>query len=206
MGFQAVAAPVLKIRPLPATIDLAGVGALAFTSANAVFAFAGDARDLPVFAVGDGTARAARAAGFAEVVSAKGDVAALARAIADRAGELKGAVLHPAAAAPAGDLAGDLVRAGIPARSVAVYETVDANFPSLLLDLIAECDGVLIHSPKAARRVAELLPMIRAPRLRAWCLSSAVAAPLAGFDIGPIIVAPLPTEDALLSLVAETGP
>lgn len=208
LGCDAIVAPVLEVRTLPAAIDLTDVGALAFTSANAVRAFAvlADARDPRVFAVGDGTARTARSAGFADVVSADGDVAALVRAIAARAGELGGVVLHPAAAAPAGDLAGDLIRAGIPARRVVVYESVAGEVPAEVLASLGEFNGVVVHSPRAGRRLAEILEDISAPRLRAWCLSPAVAAALAGLDIGPVITAPLPNEDALLSLMAETAP
>jgi uroporphyrinogen-III synthase len=207
LGFQAVVAPVLAIRPLRPAIDLTDVGALAFTSANAVRAFAAltEARDLRVFAVGDGTARTAAAAGFAGVVSADGDVAALVRVIVAQADGLTGMVLHPAAAAPAGDLAGDLVASGIPVRSVAVYESVDAEVPTEMLAGVGGFDGVVVHSPRAGRRVAEILRGVSAQGLRAWCLSPAVAATLAGLDIGPVITAPLPTEDALLSLIVETA-
>ncbi|HEY2177120.1 MAG TPA: uroporphyrinogen-III synthase [Caulobacteraceae bacterium] len=203
LGCETVVAPVLAVRHIPAAIDLAGVGALAFTSANAVRAFAAltGVRDLAVFAVGNGTARAAGAAGFAEIVSADGDVAALARLIAARNGELEGAVLHPTATEPAGDLVGELTRAGIAARRAAIYETVAAEVPSDVLDNLDLFAGVVVHSPRAGRRLAKILRDAPAPHLRAWCLSPAVAATLAGLAIGPVIAAPLPSEDALLSLI-----
>jgi hypothetical protein len=115
-------------RPV-AVVDLSGVAALAFTSVNGVAAFArlhGD-RDRPVFAVGDRTARAAREAGFADVASADGDVEALAALILGQAARLDGAVLHPCALEPAGDLVSPLVAAGLSARRLAVYETVDRD-------------------------------------------------------------------------------
>src|SRR4051812_26476328 len=106
LGHDAVVAPLLAVKPLADVhIDLSGVAALAFTSANGVRAFAdvsGD-RSLKVFAVGAATAAAARAAGFRSVLSADGDVDALAEGIAMRRTELRGAVLHPGAAEPAGD-------------------------------------------------------------------------------------------------------
>ena len=69
LGHEPVVAPLLQARPLPGEIGLTGVGALAFTSANGVNAFAerSPERSLPVFAVGDATAAAAHKAGFAEV-------------------------------------------------------------------------------------------------------------------------------------------
>jgi uroporphyrinogen-III synthase len=61
LGFTALVDPLLAIRDLTPTVDLTGVAALAFTSANGVEAFAKltSVRDLPVFAVGEATAKAA---------------------------------------------------------------------------------------------------------------------------------------------------
>ncbi|HET6969964.1 MAG TPA: uroporphyrinogen-III synthase, partial [Phenylobacterium sp.] len=81
MGHDAVVAPLLAVRPLlDVPVDLRGVAALAFTSANGVRAFAdvSGERNLKVFALGAATAQAARAAGFKSVLSADGDVEALA--------------------------------------------------------------------------------------------------------------------------------
>jgi uroporphyrinogen-III synthase len=204
LGFEAIVAPVLKLRDLPGRIDLAGVGALAFTSANAVRAFAARSkrRDLPVFAVGEATAGAARLAGFAEVVSADGDVAALARLIARRATAPGGVVLHPGAAEPAGDISAALEDVAIDVRTVSLYETVAAEVPTAVLEGLGAIEGVLVHSPKAGRRLVEILGARPAPHLIAYCLSPEVCAPLESLDIGRVLAAPLPTEDALLSLMA----
>lgn len=203
LGFEAIVAPVLKLRDLPGRIDLAGVGALAFTSANAVRAFAARSsrRDLPVFAVGGATAGAAELAGFAEVVSADGDVAALARLIAGRVSAPGSVVLHPGAAEPAGDMTCVLEDAGIEVRAVTLYETVAAEVPAAILDGLGAIEGMLVHSPKAGRRLAEILKFRSAPQLTAYCLSPEVCTPLESLDIGRVIAAPLPTEDALLSLM-----
>ena len=206
LGLEPVAAPLLTVKPLgEGPIDLAGVGAIAFTSANAVTAFAArsPARALPVFAVGHATAAAARSAGFPAVVSSEGDVAALAAAIAARAGTFVGAVLHPAAADPAGDLAGALVSRGIEARTLVVYETVATRLSPNVRAQIPRFHAVLLHSPKAARLLAEILRRNPAPDLRICCLSPAVAAPLRDFDPRGIRVAALPNEDALLNLIVD---
>ena len=61
-GHEPVVAPVLEVRALPSSVHLADIGALAFTSANAVDAFAAlsvEGRTLPVFAVGDASERSA---------------------------------------------------------------------------------------------------------------------------------------------------
>jgi uroporphyrinogen-III synthase len=208
LGYEPVIAPVLQVRDLPGNIDLAGVGALAFTSANAVRMFAARSatRDLPVFTVGAATAAAAEAAGFPIVVSAEGDVDDLARAILARADTVEGVVLHPAAAEPAGDLIGALANGGVEARAVTVYETVHAEVPARVQNEFSELDGVLIHSPRAGRRVAEILRASPAPNLIAYCLSPQISATLTMLDLGRVATAPLPTEDALLSLLAESPP
>ncbi len=200
LGFEAVVAPLLQVLPVgEGPIDVNGVGALAFTSVNGVEAFAARSawRDTRVFAVGGATAAAARAAGFADIVSSDGGVAALARAIAADRGSIDGAVLHPAAA----ELAGDLSVDGVPIRTLTVYETVATSRDAAFEARIADFHAVLIHSAKAARRLAEILRQTPPPALRLLCLSPAVAAPLSG----EISTAALPNEEALLNLLTDRG-
>ena len=204
LGFAPVVAPLLEIRPIPGgPIDLTGVAALAFTSANGVAAFAARCatRDLPAFAVGAATAEVARAAGFAQVVSAEGDVEALAPVIAAH-GPFAGVVLHPGPAEPAGDLVAALEARGVRATRLAVYETV-----TLAADPAIDAPGpdaglVLLHSPKAARALATRLAGRPAGGLTALCLSANVAAPLAGVGLAAVRVAAAPTEAALLDLLS----
>ena len=200
-GLEPVAQPVLRVETLSdMVLDLNGVDALAFTSAAAVTAFAGlsPRRDLPVFAVGDATAALARAAGFEHVRSASGDAAALAAFIA-AAPEKSRLVLHPAAVEPAADLVGLLERAGVHARAQPVYQTVSAE----LERAPAPLDAVLVHSAKAARRVAALLARNQAGAMVAFALSPAVAEPLRGVGFARLAVAPFPDEASLLNLLDD---
>ena len=200
-GFEPVVAPLLETRPLSPKLDLTGVGALAFTSANGLRHLAPPQPQwlsLPVFAVGAATAAAAREAGFTDVSSADGDVAALARLIVDRRDALRGGALHLAAKEPAGDLLGALVSAGVPARAVAVYETVVSDLPVAALETAEAADFVLLHSPRAARRLQSLITDEAAESLLAVCLSPAVAAPLAGVGFRGIAVAAAPNEASLI--------
>ena len=202
LGCEPVVAPLLAVRQLPgAVLDLSDVGVLAFTSANGARAFAGRSgeRDLPVFAVGEGTAAAARAAGFSRVESAHGDVAALATMIAAR--RLAGVVLHPGAVELADDLAGRLTKAGIKARTIAVYETIAQGPCAELLDRLETLDAALVHSPKAARALAVQLAQTPAPGLQILCLSSQIAQGVVGAAHGGVAIATFPTETALLSLL-----
>lgn len=201
LGFTPVVDPLLEVAPSAASIDLAGVSALAFTSVNGVQVFSAlsNARALPVFAVGRATASAAREAGFAQVVSADGDVDDLARLVVAAA---PGLVLWARAREPAGDLVGTLNEAGVAARGVAVYETIERAPSDATVALLDQPLTVLLHSPRAARRLADILGRRPAAALRALCLSKAVAAPLEPLvEPGSVACAPRPDETALLSLL-----
>jgi uroporphyrinogen-III synthase len=204
LGHDAVIAPLLAVRNLPdVTVDLTDVAALAFTSGNGVRAFAevcGD-RSLRVFAVGAATAQAARAAGFRSVLSADGDVEALADGIAARRAELRGAVLHPGAAEPAGDLAGSLEKHGVEARRLVLYETAPVDLGAAEAAALAGSDAVLLHSPRAAQVLAKILKAHPAPALRALGLSRAVVQPLARVKLAAKAFPPFPMEGALLNLI-----
>ncbi len=191
LGYEPVVAPLIETRPREVTIDLTGVAALAFTSAAAVRAYAARAAfrgagwDLPVFAVGQATAQAAREAGFANVLSADGDATALAALIATQ--DLTGEILHPGAAELAADLPG--------VRALAIYDTRPAALPAGFTT--QGLDAVLLHSPRAARLLAALPPP---PGLTALCLSPAVAEPLTGLGLD-VRIAKAPNEEALLALI-----
>ena len=209
MGHGPLVSPLLAIRRLRPLIDLTGVAALAFTSRNGVAAFAAldPGRGLPVFAVGDATADAAREAGFRHVRSAAGDVAALAALIT--AEPVDGIVLTAGAREPAGDLPGALEAAGVKTRAAVLYAAVAAPGGRGLAALGAgRLDGVLIHSPRAARRLADLTGGL-APAARAvpaFCISPAAAAPLSGSPLFARLVADRPDEGALLSLLGKPRP
>jgi len=205
LGHSPLLSPVMRVKQAPAVIDLTDVAAIAFTSANAVESFAvrSPRRDLPVFAVGDATAQTAREAGFDDVQSAAGDVEALGGLIA-AAGLPRGAVvLHPGGR----ELAGDLPAAagpGVEIRAVALYETL-ARAPSEALAVMdtGGVDAVLVHSSKAARRVAAVCAPWREGRAWYLALSRAVAAPLVEAGYEKVRAAPSPDETALLKLLAE---
>ncbi|MFK4058836.1 uroporphyrinogen-III synthase [Brevundimonas sp. NPDC046655] len=205
LGFEPVVAPLLAIRPLPdaldAAPDFASVAALAFTSPNGVSAFAAltpALRDLPVFAVGDATAEAAREADFTDARSAAGDIHALARLIA--ASPIQGLILAPGAREPAGDLPALLPERAVRRLPVYAAEETDADTP-------ADFDAVLLHSPRAARAFARIAtPEIAANRL-AVCISAAAAAPLTAFSFTEIRTADAPDENSVLTALGKSvGP
>ena len=205
LGHLAVVDPLLVVSALEAQIELSGVAALAFTSANGVRAFAELTKDrtVRVFAVGAATAEAAKKAGFRQILSAEGDVEALAARIAARKRELKGVVLHPGAAEPAGDLVGALAAEKVEARLLPLYDTLPVKPSDATLEALDGLDAVLLHSAKAAKALATLLRRHPAPQLRALCLSPAVAKPLSRARLKEVVRASMPIETALLNLIGR---
>lgn len=201
-------APLLAVRRSSETPDLTGVGALAFTSAHGVAAFAarcGD-RSLRVFCVGDGTAEAARATGFDRVCSAAGALDDLVRLIVSATASIEGVVLRPGAARPAGDLVGRLALQGVPARSAAVYATTPAPLRGELVRIWRQPDdiaAILLYSRRAAQRLADLCAGLRPPPGVAICISQAAADPLRGLGLAAVVVAARPTEAAMMACVGE---
>ena len=201
LGFTPITAPLLTLAPLPGALDAApapaAVAALALTSPNGVEAFAPlipRFRRHPVFAVGDATAEAARAAGFADVRSASGDIHALARLIAAEAPP--GPLLAPGAREPAGDLPALLPDR--PVHRLPVYAAFETHAPAP-----EPFDAVMLHSPRAARALASDLPRAASSGRIAICISDAAAIPLRPFDFAQIRIAAAPDEPAMLSALGK---
>jgi len=201
LGFEPVVVPLLTLAPLPGALNAApepeAVAVLALTSPNGVEAFAPlipRFRDHPVFAVGDATAEAARAAGFADVRSAAGDIHALARLIAAEAPP--GPLLAPGAREPAGDLPALLP--GRPVQRLPVYAAFETHAPAP-----GAFDAVMLHSPRAARALATDLPRAASSGRLAVCISDAAAAPLRPFDFTQIRIAAAPDEPSMLSALGK---
>ncbi|MCB2099101.1 MAG: uroporphyrinogen-III synthase [Parvularculaceae bacterium] len=154
-GVTAIISPVMAIRPRAGEIDLAGVGALAFTSSNGVRVFAGlsGERNLKTFAVGAATVAAARREGFSDIASAAGDVESLADLITISKPYMP--VLYLAGSERAGDLVGLLAERGLAARRAVIYDAVEIAAPSpiaaaALAENPADC-VVVFFSPRSAR-------------------------------------------------------
>ena len=214
-GHRVLVAPLLTVAPVgPARIDTAGVQALLATSANGVRAAADrlDRRDVKLFAVGAATARAARAAGFTDVVSADGDAAALVACVAAALDPAAGPLVHLSGQAVAGDPAGDLAARGFAVRRQVVYQATAADtLPAEVAAALqaGRIDVALFYSPRTA---AVFVSLLRAAGLAdacaavvAGCLSPAVADALAGLPLAGRVIAPRPDQAALLAAVGAVG-
>ncbi len=202
--------PLLEVTPLDdAEIDLDDVQALLFTSANGARAFAGlnARRDLKVLAVGDGSAEAARRAGFTQVESARGDVEALAALVVDRLKPEDGFLFHAAGTVTAGDLKARLEGLGYRVRRAQLYDAkiATALSPETRANLtLGGVDAILLFSPRTARTFAELWREAGAPALgtiQALCLSAAVAREIDTLGWSGVEIADRPDLPSMLALV-----
>jgi uroporphyrinogen-III synthase len=210
LGVQVLHEPLLVIVPVAGpNIELAGVQGILVTSANGVRALAAaiEERSIPVFAVGDQTARASRELGFKQVESAGGDVASLAELVTRTLKPANGPLLHAAGAVQAGDLARKLGAEGFQVRIAQLYDARPTAALSQATQAAlrnGDIDAAFFYSPRTARtfvehvRKAGLEDAVR--HLTAFALSPAVARELDPVLSGRIRVAAHPTQDALLDV------
>jgi uroporphyrinogen-III synthase len=212
-GFAVAIEPLLDIVSLDVAVETEGVQGILATSANGIRALARACpeRSLPVWAVGDASARVARELGYASVESAGGDVETLAALVIERCTPQTGAFLHAAGTVTAGDLAGRLGEAGFTLRRIVLYEAKTATEISASLAERLRSDGVdvaLFFSPRTAATFATLVRAAgldgSTARIEAFALSPAVAAELASLSWARIHVAAAPTQAALLAALDET--
>lgn len=208
-GLDVMIEPLLDIVAIPgATVELDGIQGILATSANGIRALArvSPERSLPVWAVGDASARVARGLGYSRVESAGGDVDTLADLVQSRCDPEHGALLHVAATVTAGDLSGRLGQAGFTIRRAVLYEAVTAT---RITDALAEAlrdatvEVALFFSPRSAATFATLVAEAgqgdATARIRAYALSAAVARKLAALPWAAVRVAAAPTLAALLA-------
>jgi uroporphyrinogen-III synthase len=210
-GHEVLVAPLLQVEPV--AIDFgSGWGGIIITSANAPGAIAGHpARDklvkLPLFAVGQRSADAARQAGFSNVTSAGGDVRDLVRLIASRCADAAAPLLYLAGEDRAADLLAELVARGIAVEMAVVYRAITAPFPPALTAALkaGEVDAVLHFSKRSAENyiagARQAGIVAQAVAVRHLCLAQPIAEPLSGAGAGGIGVATRPDEAALIALL-----
>jgi uroporphyrinogen-III synthase len=210
-GHEVLVAPLMQLEPV--TVDIRpSWAAVIVTSANAPGAIAAHpARaaliKLPVFAVGRRSADACRHAGFADVVTAGGDLRDLVRLIVERRADAKGPLLYLAGEDRAADLVGELHGRGIAAEMAVVYRAATASYPPALVAALkaAEIDAVLHFSRRSAENYlagAALAGIAKqALAVRHLCLSAQIAEPLKAAGAARVAVPAHPDEASLIALV-----
>ena len=211
MGYVALVAPATIVEHMPCRSPAADrLQAVLLTSAAALPALGEKFHHLPVFAVGDATAAAARAAGFATVASAAGDASALTVLAIAQLRPDAGSLLFPGAALLAADIVRPLRAAGFRVLRRIVYRSRPA--PSLPAEALAalaagEISHALFFSPGSARAFRALVRLERpevvlhCTQTEALAISPATAAALAPLQWRRIRVASRPNQDEVLALL-----
>ncbi|SDT27028.1 uroporphyrinogen-III synthase [Bradyrhizobium canariense] len=214
-GFEVLLAPMLRFEPLPFHDDAdARYGAVIVTSANALRGFESHPEGerllkLPLFAVGEHTAAAARRAGFAKVISADGDAASLRDCVlaAVKAKELKRAstLLYLAGADLARDLAGELGQRGFTVVTHTTYRmapVIDLPREASRGFAANQVDAVLHYSRRSARAFLDAARAagveISALAIPQCCISDMVASVVRDAGATQVLTARSPDENALL--------
>lgn len=208
-GFGCMVEPLLEIVPdAGAPPPLEGVQALLLTSANAAPVLQRLESELPLYAVGEATAEAARAVHRGPVVASGGTATELARMVRQRLEPAAGALLHLSGREVRAELGKSLAAAGFALRRHIAYraETADRLSSDLETRLRSgTVAGILLFSPRTAQVLVEL---VRARGLaaafgsvEAVCLSPAVADAASGLVWRAHRVAASPRTAALLALL-----
>jgi uroporphyrinogen-III synthase len=213
-GFDVLRAPMLRFEPVVFHDDMnARYGAVIVTSANALRGIEPHLKghrmlELPLFAVGEHTAAAARRAGFTHVVSANGDAANLRDLVLAslKAKELKKAstLLYLAGAEIARDLASELEESGFRVVTQTTYKMIAVkSLPRETCDAFAanQVEAVLHYSQRSARAFLDAARAagveISALAIPQCCISAAVASVVRDAGATQVVVAATPDENAL---------
>lgn len=218
-GFEVLLAPVLRFEPAAFHEDAdAPYGGIIATSANALRAIEPQLQtsrllELPLFAVGEHTAAAARGIGFKHVVSAKGGDAAslrelIAASVKSRALKKSSLLLYLAGADLARDLAGELGERGFTVVTQITYRMIAlSSLPHAVCDAFAanRIEAVLHYSRRSARAFLDSIRAagveISALSIPQCCISAGAASVVRDAGASQVMVAASPDENALFALL-----
>ena len=213
-GFATLAAPMLRFEAVAFNDDTdAQYDAVIVTSANALRGLESYLQGsrlvkLPLFAVGEPTAAAARRVGFGNVLAADGGAASLRDLVlaSVKAKRLKksGTLLYLAGADLARDLAGELGERGFTVVTHTTYRMIpERSLPREASDAFAAnaVEAVLHYSRRSARAFLEAARAagveISALAIPHCCISAAVASVLRDAGATQVVVASSADENAL---------
>jgi uroporphyrinogen-III synthase len=167
---------------------------------------------LPLFAVGEHTATAARRIGFEQVIPGNGDAASLrdlvVASVKAKALKKTSPLLYLAGADLARDLAGELGERGFTVVTQTTYRMVPlSSLPRETCDAFAanRVEAVLHYSRRSARAFLESVRAagveISALSIPQCCISAAVASVVRDAGATQVMVAATPDENALFALL-----
>jgi len=186
--------------------------AIILTSGNGARALAHltDRKDIPVIAVGEASAMAARHRGFDDVFSADGDIEKLEHYIIENCNKDKGNLVHIAGSVVAGDLQGNLEKFGFKIDRIVSYLAKPVRYLSdgLINKLKKDhLDTVLFYSPRTAKIFVDRIQSEgvedNMKNISAFCLSPRVEDMISKIEWSAISRAEHPTQDALLDMLEK---
>jgi len=217
MGFEPVVLPLTRVVPvpLPDVPNASAFDGVAITSANAArhlpSGLAEALASLPVFAVGERTADAAREAGMGDVKVSGGDGTALARLVVDELGEGR-RLLYLAGRERRPEFERELAHRSFRVTTVETYATEDIE-PSAAVRGQLVAGGApwaaTVFSPRGGTVLSALLQRPELGTIRRetqfFCISDRAAAPLRAFAADRIRISETPDEEGILRLLSQQG-
>lgn len=213
LGHDAILQPLLEFHALQFDLEpLRSAQAIIVTSGNSLRALqetcgVKDIVSIPLYCVGEETAKRARSLGFQNLVAIADTAEALAGKIISSARKDE-PLVHITGEHQAFDLADALAREGFCVQSVRVYSMEACGEFSASVDAMlkaGEIDGVILMSPRTADIYVSLCHrhgnLNCAKTLSYFCLSGNVAAKLASFEPDRVLVSRKPNKEALLDLL-----
>jgi len=205
LGFSTVIAPLLDISVVekkpqePKSSDI-----IIFTSRNGVRAFCAlcAEREFDVVTVGEATAQSAREAGFTRVLSADGTSRDIAPLIVQNF-KMDRHCIHASGLHIRGQITQELVQAGFRARRDLYYLSKPiSSFPDIDVTTVSD---ILVFSPLAAKTLSEFVAAGLAEDIsqcRIISISAATDKALGGLICAQRLIAPRPTQQAMLTTLA----
>lgn len=204
LGYSPIILPAAVLSATNNPINIESIQAFLITSSNAprLANLTKECFEIPVYAVGDATQKAAIDRGFKEVISAGGDASTLAMLVADRLKAKNGALVHLRGNEVAGDVKGLLEACGFEVKTEIIYETIEnPEFELNINNILKNNQGaVLFHSPKGAQRFAKFADKSLLKNWEALAISNGVSDKINNL-FENIKISTSPNENSILKLL-----
>ena len=211
-GFIPLFEPMLKAEYVSMELpEIKENTSLVFTSAHGVESFVRchAARSNAVYTVGDDTAQAARTAGFEHIISAKGDVGALAGLLIQQHAQTPLiSYIYVRAEEISQDLAVNLCESGIFLQEIVGYRANNVqNLSIMMLQALdkGQIKAVLLFSARGAQCFAELLEQYdresRLKTVQALCIAPSVLKSVSVLPFKDIHIANGPDRHGMMELI-----
>jgi uroporphyrinogen-III synthase len=206
-GYRIVLAPVTRIVGTGATVPDSQFDAIVATSARAFNFLSAEAcarlAQIPMFAVGDSTAAAARSCGLSAVQTIAPDGSSLVPILLERLSS-QTRLLYLAGQFRKTEIEDAVLATGAKLALVEVYRAeAAAGWSEAEADAIRGCAAALHYSPRSAVLACDFARQVAIDahfrEMTHVCLSLHVAEPLRALGASRIVIASRPREDALFA-------